>query len=185
MIMLRRFLLLLAACLGLASGPAFAQAIDASDRAEIQARVDQFSAAMAAKDYSAIYEISMAPGLRAEFRRRYGVTDAQLREAVIAGTAQALGSGVTLVDFSMDVAGATAGVTPNGRRGYLVIPTQTLMEAAGSGRVQSRNNTLAIEDEGQWYLLRVDEMAQVELLRAAYPDFVGVNFPMGTAEAAD
>ena len=54
MIMLRRFLLLVAACLGLAAGPAFAQAIDASDRAEVQARVDQFATAMAAKDYAAV-----------------------------------------------------------------------------------------------------------------------------------
>lgn len=184
MIMFRRFLLLVAACLGLASGPAFAQAIDASDRAEVQARVEQFAAVMTAKNYVAVYEISMAPGLRAEFRKRYGVTDDQIRDAVVAGTAQAF-EAVTLVDYTMDVAGASAAVTPNGQRGYLLIPTRTLMDVTGSGRVESRNNTLAIEDEGQWYLLRVDDASQVEFLRAAYPEFVGVDFPMGTAEAAD
>lgn len=183
MTVLRRLGLLFCACLGLLATPALAQEIDATDRIEAQAAVDRFGAVFASGDYAALFDLTVSPGLMAHFQRTFGATEAQIREAVVSGMAQAMGGGVTIVEHTMDVAGASAAVTPDGSRGYLLIPTTTLMEVEGVGRVRSRNNTLAIEEGGRWYLMRIDDAQQVGFLRGAYPEFEGVEFPTGTVEA--
>lgn len=180
MTVLRRLAVVISACLGLLATPVAAQAIDASDRAEVQAAVDRYAAVFAAGDYGALVDLTMSPALMGHFQRTFGATEAQIRDGVTDVMSQVMSGGVTLIEHRMDVAGAVAAVTPDGSRAYLLIPTTTLMDIQGVGRVRSRNHTLAIEDGGRWYLLRIDDAQQVALLRGAYPEFAGVEFPTGT-----
>jgi hypothetical protein len=54
---------------------------------------------------------------------------------------------------------------------------------AGNGNISVNSHTLALMDGGAWYLLRVSEVQQIEILRKVYPEFAGVVFPTGSVEA--
>jgi hypothetical protein len=54
------------------------------------------------------------------------------------------------------------------------------MTIQGARRFRVDTQTLAIEDGGEWYLIRVEDAPQQALLREVYPEFVGVEFPAGT-----
>ena len=49
----------------------------------------------------------------------------------------------------------------------------------------TRNQTLALKDEGVWYMIRIDDQNQINMIRELWPEFAGVDFPLGTMEAAD
>ena len=53
------------------------------------------------------------------------------------------------------------------------------------GTLRSQTSTLALQDDGLWYLVRIDSPQQVALLRAAYPEFTGVDFPSGSSTMVD
>jgi hypothetical protein len=71
--------------------------------------------------------------------------------------------------------------TPTGRV-YGLIPTQTVVQTPGGTQLQSNNQTLTLEDGGIWYLIRIDDAQQIELMRELYPDFKDVSFPKGTSK---
>jgi hypothetical protein len=91
-------------------------------------------------------------------------------------------SQVTIEDFSMDMDAATWTMTPDGSTGYALIPTVTDMTVEGMGRVHATGETLAFQEGDQWYLVRVDDATQAQLLTAAYPAFDGVTFTPGTMD---
>ena len=45
-----------------------------------------------------------------------------------------------------------------------------------------RSATLALQDEGLWYLVRGSDAQQVAILREAYPEYEAVAFPDATME---
>ena len=92
---------------------------------------------------------------------------------------------IKLISFGMDLRAATTGTTADHSRGYMPIPTNTLMELPDGRRLASKSTTLALKDAGQWYLVRIDTAGQIVLLREAYPEFVGVDFPSGSTSAAN
>ena len=49
------------------------------------------------------------------------------------------------------------------------------MAVAGK-RVQERSHTLALLDEGKWYLLRVNNAPQLQILREVSPSSQALNF---------
>ncbi len=44
------------------------------------------------------------------------------------------------------------------------------------------NYALALPDEGKWFLLRVNDDAQVEILLGGHPEFASTEFPRGSIE---
>jgi len=49
-------------------------------------------------------------------------------------------------------------------------------------KVQSTNTTLALQDGGKWYLVRIDDASQKQLLVQAYPEFSNLSVPKGTTK---
>lgn len=92
---------------------------------------------------------------------------------------------VTIDDFSMDMDTATWALTPDGSTGYALIPTVTDMTVEGLGKVHATGETLAFQEGDAWYLVRVDDATQVQLLVAAYPAFEGVTFTPGTMDVVE
>lgn len=72
---------------------------------------------------------------------------------------------------------AEASETPSGRP-YLVIPNEVVMRHEGES-YRAETFTLAMEDEGAWYLMPTANAERMELLRKVYPDFAGIEFPRG------
>lgn len=164
-----------------AAGPAMA--FDDADRAGMAAAVDQFNAAFAKGDYHVVFDF-MPPKVIAAIAAQAGMDEASLLAAMKAQIEAAMAT-VTIESFDMDVAGATYATTPDGSRDYALIPTRTLMSVEGTGRVRGLSQTLAFHDEGQWFLVRIDDPQQVDLLKTLYPEFKGVDFPPGSLEPAE
>ncbi len=179
--MIHRLLIAAFAWLAVAIGPAAAQQITDQDRAAVQTRIGRLEQIMASGDLAGAMEV-VPPRLLRAIAERFGATEAQMLDATREVMRTQL-QGVTFVDYRMDLAAAAPTLTPDGSRTYLLIPTTTLMDVQGVGRIRSRNNTLALKDEGEWYLIRVDDAAQVVLIRELWPEFAGVEFPAGTMAA--
>jgi hypothetical protein len=183
--MIRSILLRLAAtfsivlsAIALSGGPAEAQTVKAEDQAAIQVRIDQLSGLIRQGDL--IGAIDVIPvRLQDAIATRFGIPRDQIKPAMRQVMGNAL-DGVKIDGFGMDLAGATTLTTPTGGRTYLLIPTWTEMTVQGAGRYRADTQTVAMEDGGQWYLIRVEDAPQQAMLREVYPEFVGVEFLAGT-----
>lgn len=163
------------------AAPAAAE-ITAVDRTELDARVAAFRAEVSEMDMAGMFDF-LPPRILQQIATQAGGTVEQLREAARAAGEQAL-QGAKIGDYGMDVAGAAAAVTPDGARDYLLIPTTVVVET-GNTRIRVDTQTLAFKDDGQWYLLRVQEASHVAILRQVYPEFTGVDFVVGNMTVLD
>jgi sarcosine oxidase gamma subunit len=91
---------------------------------------------------------------------------------------------VTLEDFGMDMKALKEAELANGDP-YALIPTETVMTSEATGTMRVQSETLALLDEGQWYLVRVNDLQQVAILRQVYPEFSAVEFSGGRVEASE
>lgn len=172
------FLKALLVALTLSATPAFAQDFPAADRAAMTARVDDFNAAFRSGDMAAIFDF-MPPKVLSNLATQSGMEEEALL-AAIKDQIDAAMAIVTIDSFAMDIDGSTYSVTPDGSRPYALIPTETIMTVEGAGKMRATSETLAFADAGIWYLVRIDEAAQVTLLTDAYPEFKGISFAPGT-----
>ena len=172
---------------GLAAAPALAQdapkaTLSAADRACLDARIDQLIGIVEAGQYSAMIEF-LPPKVVQTIADTFGVTADEAIEAsrqmVDAGMSQG-----TILAFDIDRAGARTFVTPDGSRQYVILDLNMLMETQGI-RIKAVSPNLAFKDEGIWYIMDVNDPAQANILREAYPEFEGVTFEPGTMEVID
>lgn len=169
---------------GLATAPALAQdapkaTLSTADRAGLDARIDQMSGMIEAGQFSAMIEF-LPPKVLQTIADTYGVTADEAREAS-RQMVDELMSQVTIVEYDVDLAGAETFVTPDGSRQYVVLDLNMVMETQGI-RVKAVSPNLAFKDDGVWYIMDVNDPAQAEILRQAYPEFEGVTFQPGTME---
>lgn len=172
---------------GLAAAPALAQdtpkaTLSAADRAGLDARIDQMSAMVEAGQYSAMVEF-LPPRLIQTIADTFGVTADEAREASLLAVDEIM-SEVTILVFDIDRAGARTFVTPDGSRQYVILDLNMLMETQGI-RVKAVSPNLAFKDDGVWYMMDVNDPAQAEFLRKAYPEFEGVTFEPGTMDVIE
>ncbi len=172
------FLKALLVALTLCASPAFAQDFPAADRAAMTARIDDFNADFVAGDVAAIVDF-MPPKILSSLSTQTGMEEEALRAAIKDELDAALEI-VTIDSYKMHTAAATYNLTPAGDQAYVLIPTETVMTVDGAGRMRATGETLAFADAGTWYLMRIDEAEQVQLLTDAYPAFRGVAFTPGT-----
>ncbi|MDR6103361.1 hypothetical protein QE369_003558 [Agrobacterium larrymoorei] len=88
---------------------------------------------------------------------------------------------VKLLDFDMDFDRATYKQAPD-RMPFVLIPSRSLMETKGQ-KIEAKTATLALIDDGTWYMVRIDDAQQINIVRAVYPSLATVEFPEGTMEA--
>ncbi len=180
----RALLLTLAiACAATTPVVAAAQDLTTEDRAAIGRVVAGLEADVRAGDFTGALDVIPPPMLAATLQR-FGVDEARLRAAIETQMQAALES-VRFESFAISIDDGVPARTPGVGRAYMLIPTETIIAVEGAGRVRSRNQTLALEDEGKWYLVRIEDQASVDTLRAVYPDFADVELPQGTTEAAE
>ena len=162
--------------------PAGARDLTAADKEAIGARADTFQAAMSDGNIASMVS-EMPPRIFAFMAARAGVSEEQLTAGIIFAM-QAASQTVTVEYAEIEFAKATYHVTDNGTP-YALIPTRVVLWAEEIGRIATIEQTLALEDNGHWYLLRVSEIQQLAILREVYPSFVGVDFPAATMTALD
>lgn len=177
------FAAMVAVGLCLTALPVRAQDFSDADRARVAARIAHLDTVVSSGDLAGAMEV-VPPVLLRTIAERAGATEAQLLSTMREMIRTQL-SGVTVAEYSMDLAAATPILTPDGARTYLLIPTTTIMDIAGAGRVRSQNHTLALEDGDEWYLIRVADPQQIALVRELWPAFTGVDFPAGVTSVVD
>ncbi len=155
------------------AGPANAAELTADQQAGLEARVASFDAAMRVSDMAGILGV-IPPAVLDQIASDHGVTTEALIASAQEQIDEALKS-ITLESFSMDLAAAEVADFADGSK-YVMIPTETVMVLGEAAKLRSSTQTLALMDDGTWYLMSVDDPAQVEVLRKVYPAFVDVEF---------
>ena len=159
---------------------ALARQLDDKERAALAAAVASFEAAIREGDFAHVAR-TVPPKIIGAIARRSGATPDQIVPLMIKLMQQVSQRGDTKIEsFGMDLGTADHKELASGEP-YVLIPTQTII-AIGGLRVRERSHTLALLDEGRWYLLRIGDARQLEILREVYPEFTGVALPSGTTE---
>ncbi len=76
---------------------------------------------------------------------------------------------------SYDLEGMTTATTA-AARDYAIVSTATAMEMGGAA-VKAQGPALAFEDDGKWYVLRIQSPDQAALLAQVYPDLAAIDLP--------
>jgi hypothetical protein len=172
----------LAALLALSlAAPAAAREVSEAEKAALAETIAGFDAAMRAKDMKRVMG-TIPPRMLEAMAAQFSVSVDELIAAAALQMEQALAN-VLLVSFSMDLATATYAELSDGMP-YVLIPTETVMEIPGTGKVRAVSGTLGLIEEGTWYLLRIDP-GQLPLLYQIYPGFADVELSPGTMEAVE
>lgn len=179
MAMVYRLIAALAVVAALA-GPAFAAELTPDQQAGLEARIASFDNAMRTSDMTGILGV-IPPAVLTQIATNYGVTSADLVASAQEQIDEALKS-IAIESFGMDLAAAEAIDLADGTT-YVMIPTETVMDLGEAGKMRSVSETLAILDGGTWYLMAVDDLEQIAVLRQVYPAFVDVEFTAATIEA--
>lgn len=165
----------LTATVGLA-GTSLARELTTEENSALEEAVEQFNTRFSESDFSAIAD-SMPPKILDYIATQSSVTTDQLKAAMVQQMDVAMNA-VSVDSFDMDLDGAEEKELPNGEP-YVLVPTETVI-TAGEVTVTTNSHTLAHLDAGTWYLLRIDDASQLDMLREVYPEYAEVEFPQAT-----
>lgn len=148
------------------------------ERQDLAVAVGKFDMAMRGSNLEAIPD-SMPPKLFEHIARMGNVSVDQLRNSMVEQM-KSLFASTQIESFSMDANSAEFLELPGGEP-YALIPTQALINTK-TQRVLAKGKTLGLLENGNWYLVRIDEPQQVKILREIYPVFEAISLPAGTME---
>ena len=165
----------------LLTAPAGARELtDAEDKA-LKARLSAFESAIEQSDVDGLTSV-VPPSILEAVAKNAGVTVEQLT-AAMAEQMKAMMNSVEFESFGMDLDEITEGERKDGEP-YWLIPTESVIKIPGTGTMTTNTHTLAFQDEGEWYLVRIEDQNQIGILRQVYPGFADVEFPEGTTSMA-
>jgi hypothetical protein len=161
--------------------PVAARDVTDAEKAALAETILSFDAAMRANDMARVMA-TIPPKVLDAMAEQFSISTEELIAAATQQMQQAMAS-VLLVSFGMDLEAATYAELADGMP-YVLIPTETVMEAPGTGKVRAVSDTLGLIEGGTWYLLRIDA-AQLPLLHQVYPGFADVELSPGRMEAVE
>jgi hypothetical protein len=156
-----------------------ARSVDKTEMAALTAIVVEFEKAITSNDLGGAMKV-MPPRVWDYLKKASNLDDAQMMKALTDVMAETY-SKVKMESFLMDMSGAIAKELPDGTP-YMLIPTETIVSAGEGGKFAMRSHTLALMDEGKWYLLRISDPQPLVILMKVYPQYKGVSFPSGSNE---
>ncbi|MBU2994739.1 hypothetical protein Q4555_04770 [Octadecabacter sp. 1_MG-2023] len=149
----------------------FAQSLEDSDQRQIAGLAAMFDAAFEANDMAAVIGFMPEP-IIAYIAEQGGLRPLTLRHMLVQQTQEMMET-VEVEHFNMDVDAMETAVTPTGRA-YALVPTTSTISMNGQ-RFETMTKTLFFEDQGNWFLLRIENASQIHILNAVYPDFASVS----------
>jgi len=153
---------------------AAAREFTSEEKADLQAQIVRFETALKQGDFSVITD-SVPPKVLQHIATTAGITLEQLRSAM---QKQIALTSVKFLDAKLDVDNATYNEAPDGTS-YVLVPSRSLIESQGQ-KIEVKSTVLALMDEGKWYLPRIDDARQINLLREVYPFVTTIEFPTRT-----
>jgi len=152
--------------------PSFSTDVTALE-ATLKVRLDQFETIFVSENISKLSNFT-PPKVLNQILSSANVTRAQLDAQVDQVWKMTL-QFVEIGEFEIDNTARSVEFLDNGRP-YKILPTTTKMKLkANKSEIVSRSETLALVADGEWYIVRLDEPAQVKIFRAEYPDFDNVE----------
>ncbi len=180
MTIFNRALAALALILALAV-PASAQDITAEQQQALDERVQSFDTAMRENDMQEVMGV-VPPKVLERIAAQSGLSVDDLLAAMQAQMDEIMGT-VEIVSFGMDLEGVEFTTFESGIV-YGMIPTETVIDLGkdAGGKMRAKSDTLGLLDGDTWYLVRIDDPAQVAIIKEVYPEFADVEFPAGSVE---
>lgn len=148
----------------------------------LAARVEAFDRAVRQSDYLSMVD-AMPPRILGALAESTGTSTSMWKQSA-AAMMRAAFEEATVLEFAMRLERAQTGILADGMP-YALIPTTTQIVMNAVGRIESEAATLAIFENGRWYLMRLNDAAQSAQLRQAYPAFADVALPEATMEFLD
>jgi hypothetical protein len=158
---------------------ALARPLSHQESTALAAAVESFGAAMREGNFTRVAQ-TVPPKIVGAIARRAGTTPDRIVASMIEAMQTLHGGDTRIESFGMDLVAASHKELASGEP-YVLIPTQTTI-ALGGQRFRERSYTLALLDAGKWFLLRINNARQIEILREVYPEFTSVEFPSGATE---
>ena len=162
------------------AAPALARPFSDEETQGLAQAVQAFDAAMQGSDFGAVVDASLSPKLLTAMAGSNNMTADQLKTLVIQQMQQAM-QAVKIDSYGMDVTKADYEEAKDGTP-YALVPSEVVMEIGGN-KTKSSGATLAIIDDGKWYLLNVGQKDQAAMLKSVYPAFADITFPEAKMEA--
>ena len=156
-----------------------ARSLDDKEKTALSATIAEFDAAMRASNFNRVVA-TVPPKVVTAIASKANVDVEKLRVMMVDLMKNMLKS-VKIESFSMDTKGMEYKETPTGTP-YALVPTETVVAAGDQGRFKQKSQTLALIDEGKWYLVRMSDLQQLVVVREVYPEFMNVEFPQGSME---
>lgn len=150
-----------------------ALAFDDTDKTAIKTKFDGLLSDLASHNYQGVFKIMPPKLLQAMAAQSGGDVEAML--AAVSKQMQAAIGKVKIEETSYDLDNAEVGESPDGRD-YALISTRTVVNIDGQ-RLQGVSPTLAIKDDGQWYLVRLESPQHVAIIQKVYPDLTELEIP--------
>lgn len=167
------------AVLAVVAAPCQARDVESKEKAALETTIADFDAAMRDSKYDRVVA-AIPPKVIANLAKKGGLEPEAMKTMVVS-MMQAMMTDVKIEAFGMDVPKTEYKSLANGTP-YALIPTRTVVAAKAAGRFEQKSHTLALIDDGKWYLVRVSEVAQLAIVKEVYPEFAGVEFPRGSME---
>ena len=159
-----------------------ARNLTAEEALKLEATIRAFDRAVRESDYRAMVD-AMPPRILGALASATNTPVARWKASAAAMMRNAF-SEATLLEFSMRLDRASSGTLPDGMA-YALIPTETKIVMNAVGRIESEAHTLALYDDGRWYVIRLNDPAQIKQLRDAYPALSNVELPQGSMKFLD
>ena len=161
------------------SGLASARALDDREKASLARTVADFDKAFREARYNDVVAV-VPPRIVESIAKKNGLTVEKLRPEIAAVLAKAM-TLVKIESYAIYLSAIQYKELPNGAP-YALIPTKTVIDAGDKGRFAESTFSLAFIDEGKWYVIRVNDVANLMIMRSVYPEFAGVELPRGSME---
>lgn len=161
-----------------AAVPGFAGALPTAQQQALTERIATFDAAVRANDIDGIMGV-VPPKVLERLASQFGLSvdqligemQKQINEVMTDVKVESFGMDTKKVDF----------VTEGGLT-YGLIPTESVIDLGAAGKLRSTNTTVALLEDDTWYLVRIDNAEQIDVIREVYPMLADVQFPAGTSE---
>ncbi len=177
-----RFVLTGLSALALTATFAMAADYTTAEKQALKDRVLSFEQAFATDDFATVVDV--IPPKMLQFMAAGANLDAvKLREELIKLTEKSM-QDVTVDHIKMDLEQIRYETTSSDAP-YAMVPTDFTFTLADGTTLRSETSTLALRDAGTWYLVRVQEAAQLVVLTEVYPEFKGVDFGKGRLTVPD
>lgn len=69
-----------------------------------------------------------------------------------------------------------------GGSNWALVPVTSDIRSKDGVKVRSISSLFAVEEDGAWYLMRIENAGQADLLKKIYPQFADVEIPLGSLE---